>query len=89
MSENVRGPITAHVWINAVRFRRYNRHYSPHTKLVNHTRMEPTRVRVFNTKHITYFKRRKDQLDIYVITITINKVANPFLCDNRKRANVR
>ena len=62
MSENVRGPITAHVWINAVRFRRYNRHYSPHTKLVNHTRMEPTRVRVFNTNILPILKDEKTNL---------------------------
>ena len=30
----------------------------------------------------------KKKLNIYVITITLSKVANPFLRDNRKKSNV-
>ena len=40
-----------------------------------------------HTKPITYFKMKK-KLNIYVITITLSKVANPFLRDNRKKSNV-
>ena len=36
-----------------------------------------------------HFKRYKNQINIYVFSITLSKVANPFLRDNRKRANVR
>ena len=40
-----------------------------------------------HTKPITYFKMKK-KLNIYVITKTLSKVANPFLRDNRKKSNV-
>ena len=35
-----------------------------HKKLVNYTRTESTRDRVFHIKHITYFKRWRTQLNI-------------------------
>lgn len=41
--------------------------------------------RVFHTKHVTYFKRWKNQVDIYVITITLSKVANPLFFLSRKK----
>ena len=64
------------VWINAERFRQHSRRYSPP---INHKRTEPTRHWVFHTKHITYFKRWKIQLNIDVVTITLHKLASPFL----------
>ena len=51
--------------------------------------MGPTGDGVSHTKHTTLFQKMKNQLSMYVITITLSKVANPFLLDNRKRANVR
>ena len=94
MSQNVRGPITGHVLT-------YARGKMPGgfadiagitastQKLVYHTCTEPTRDRIFHTKHVIDFKGRKDYLNINVVTITFNKMANLFLRNDRKRTNVR
>ena len=57
-------------------------------KLINHTWTEPVRDRVFHTKQITDFKGRENQFDIQVIAIALNKMADPFLSDNREMAYV-
>ena len=85
MSKDARGPITDQVLTHACGgkmpkdFADIAGITARTQKLVNHTRTESMRNRVFHTTHIS----------IYVITITLNKVASPFLHDNRKSANVR
>ena len=93
MLENVRGPVTDLVLSNTcgkmqARFTDVTGITASKYKLINHTWTEPVRDGVFHTKQVADLEGRENQLNIQVIAIALNKIANLFLSDSRKMAYV-
>ena len=58
-------------------------------KLLNNMQTKPARDRVFHTKQLAYLTGGKKKFNIQIVAISLDKVTNLFLSDNRKMAYVR
>ena len=88
MSETVRGTIAITDRVRTHTCGQMPRGFTDKASITAHKFLNHIRGIGSFTPNILPTLKDEKKLNIYVITITLSKVANPFLCNNRKKSNV-